>query len=1266
MAFQLLIVEDSPTQALKLEILLKENRYLTHVAKNGQQGIDLARSKKPDLIISDVTMPVMDGFEMCRQIKYDDEIQHIPVLLLTDLHNPEDIINGLNANADAYVTKPYKESFLLSKVSFLLSDSYLSEKIKNTAVAPPLEIMFSGKKYTITANRNQVLNLLMSTYENSLLQNVDLKNKQMELNLLNEELKRNNSALTSSEERFRSLILTIPDIVYRIDSNGYFTFINNAIRRLGYEKEDLIGKHFSEIIFPADIDSVSREKVLAKIPKNVRRPPPKLFDERRSGTRITTGLEVRLRSKSGELSDRGEIESLSDDFTVVEVNSAGVTGINVHSEEKEYVGTVGVIRDISERKKAEEALERERLFLQTVVDSVPLPVFFKTVQGEYQLTNIAFCDFFEKTESEIIGYGVFDFLPSIVAESFHFKEQLFLSSDDHRQIYETEISIPGQSIKNVICHTAKFFSTGESLQGLIGVIVDVTSQKKIEFELQKSRIAAEQLAKRADEANRLKSDFLANMSHEIRTPMNAIIGLNALALKTSLTNRQKDYLVKIDQSAQSLLGILNDILDFSKIEAHKLDLESVNFNLFDVLDNLTNMFCMKQDEKQIELIFSIDRDVPSQLIGDSLRLGQILINLVNNAIKFTNKGEIIISISVDKLSAKQTKLSFSVQDTGIGMTEEQVNRLFQPFSQADTSTTRKYGGTGLGLTISRRLVEMMDGKINVSSIHEKGSTFSFTAKFQLGADTGYINQLPEILKNKYVLVIDNNETCRNVLFYLLTNANMKVDLFSHENEFFEWFENKKADNTLPHIDLILIDYQMSEKNGLELVHILKKQYSEDEIPIILMETIYGREETIQEVSNKTINDIIVKPFSPPALYNSIINLFSPDNPDKESAPGTEDKKDISRSDLRGANILLVEDNLINQQVASEILSQEGIKVKIVDNGKKAVQEIKNKIKDSSSLYDAVLMDIQMPEMDGYEATRTINALYADDDSKCRPFPIIAMTAHAMSGDRDRCIQAGMDDYITKPIQPEQMFKVLSRWINQDKIVTCTQDFTKQESEPVDPMESALKHLIHLDLQDGVNRLGGRLKLYNSILQEFCTTHKQYSKRIDDAIQSESFIHVYEMAHTIKGVAGNLSAYALLEIASKIESFANKKDKQSCQNQISALEKAFEDVFDDARTLNQILKSSEKNFIPKKINKSPLVKLDKQTIQAELRKLRQCLIDNDMSAAIVYQRVSDLLEGQSIEKELENLSHSIERLDFTGAISFLHDIAKKFSINLELQ
>ena len=1252
MSFQILIVEDSPTQALKLELLLTENRYLTHVAKNGQEGICLAIEKNPDLIISDVTMPVMNGFTMCRHIKNDPAIKHIPVLLLTDLHDPEDIINGLNAKADAYVTKPFKESFLLTKVEFLLSNQHLTENYSDEYTEKPLTINFFGKAHTITAGRNQVLNLLMSTYENSLLQNTELKEKQLKLNVLNEELKKNNSALAASEDRFRSLVLTIPDIVYRIDANGYFTFINNAIRRLGYEKEDLIGKHFSEILCPEDIDDVSREKVLSKIPKNVNRPPPKLFDERRSGSRITTGLEVRLKSKSGEKISPGEIESITDDFIVVEVNSAGISGIHAQSEEKEYIGTVGVIRDISERKKAAEAIERERIFLQTVVDSVPLPVFFKTIHDEYQLTNTAFSNFVNKKASDIIGYGLFDFLPAEVAEVIHFKEQLFLSSDDTKQVYEMEIRMPGQALKNVVCHIAKFFNTDNSLQGLIGVIVDITSQKQIEFELQKSRMAAEQLARRADEANRLKSDFLANMSHEIRTPMNAIIGLNSLALKTRLTERQKDYLVKIDQSARSLLGILNDILDFSKIEAHKLDLESVPFDLFDVLENLSNMFCMKQDEKQIEIIFSVDQDVPNHLIGDPLRLGQILINLLSNAIKFTDKGDIIISISVLKKMTDTVRLSFSVQDAGIGMTDEQIKRLFQPFTQANSSTTRRYGGTGLGLTICKRLVEMMDGNIMASSQYGESSTFSFNCLFKLDTHTNQSLINPINLNGKKAIIIDDNNTSRNIIYYMLTHKNMSVDLFSCEKDYLTWLDINRNSQ----IDLFLIDYDMPDTNGLRISRQIKASFDTNCPPIILMDTIYGRDTVLDDMAQAIIKGVIVKPIPPSIMYQAINKVLHPQICilDDRGKMRTDEKE--TTIEFKGETILLVEDNIINQQIAYEILTQEGLHVTIADNGCNALEMIKKRKDENSVMFDAVLMDIQMPEMDGYETTRAINRLYENTN---RAFPIIAMTAHAMSGDKERCLQAGMDDYIAKPIQPKQMFHVLSQWLGKSSANENTPPPVKKSEYHGNPMEMAIAQLKYVSIEEGTERLGGRLKLFNKILQEFCLSHKEYPNDINEAIQSGAFRKIHNMSHTIKGVAANLSAHDLSEAARKLETYALKHDKQSCMVQLPILEQAFNNLVSDAQLLKQILKNAENyDTIQKKREYKDITEL-----KDELQHLYDCLNNHDMIATTLFENINQRVGNKLIALEMNNLSLAIDKLDFDDAKTLLYRMANNLNIQL---
>jgi signal transduction histidine kinase/CheY-like chemotaxis protein len=519
----------------------------------------------------------------------------------------------------------------------------------------------------------------------------------------------------------------------------------------------------------------------------------------------------------------------------------------------------------------------------------------------------------------------------------------------------------------------------------------------------------------AEDATKAKSDFLANMSHEIRTPMNAIIGMAHLALKTDLTAKQHDYLKKVDISAKSLLGIINDILDFSKIEAGKLNMESVDFQLEDTLDNISTLVGIKTQEKGLELLFKTDPSVPTALVGDPLRLGQILINLSNNAVKFTDTGEIVVSTELVKKDGDQATLKFSVQDTGIGMTAEQAAKLFQPFMQADSSTTRKYGGTGLGLTISKRLAEMMDGKIWVESEPGRGSTFSFTANLGLGKEKAKKRFKPtKDLRGMKVLVVDDNATSRGIFQEMLESFSFEVSLAASGEEGITELESASKDKPF---DLVIMDWKMPGMDGIEASKRIKAHGGLSKIPAIVMVTAYGREEVMQQTEEVGLEGFLLKPVSPSMLFDSIMQAFGKAVPEISRVAQRKEQEAGAFGNIQGARVLIVEDNEINQQVAREILEGAGLNVALANDGQEAVNAVKE------NNYDAVLMDIQMPVIDGYTATREIRK-----DERFKELPIIAMTAHAMAGDEDKSLQAGMNGHVTKPIDPDQLFSALQKWI----------------------------------------------------------------------------------------------------------------------------------------------------------------------------------------------------------------------------------------------
>ena len=540
---------------------------------------------------------------------------------------------------------------------------------------------------------------------------------------------------------------------------------------------------------------------------------------------------------------------------------------------------------------------------------------------------------------------------------------------------------------------------------VVGSWSDIDSRKAAERAIQAAQAELEK-------ANDAKSAFLANMSHEIRTPMNAVLGLSHLALKTDPSPRQRDYLIKIRNSGQHLLGIINEILDFSKIEAGKLTVENIEFDLDKVLENVSNLISEKASEKGLELVFDIEPSVvSSRLRGDPLRLGQILINFCNNAVKFTEAGEIVIRAQVLDVLEDSQVVKFSVCDTGIGMTDAQMERLFQAFEQADTSTTRKYGGTGLGLAISKRLAELMDGNVGVTSELGKGSTFWFTARLGKGAAAPRPNLLRSDLRGRRVLIIDDNSPARAVLSNMLTNMTFSADEAASGEEGIEMV--RQAVKRGEPYEIVFVDWQMPSLDGIETSKRILALPDLAISPHLVMVTAYGREDVLKQAEKNGLENVLIKPVTSSTLFDTIVGVLRADQETNglvEVAPSFE----IART--RGTRVLLVEDNEINQEVAIGLLEDAAIHVDLAENGEIAVRMSRQ------NDYDVVLMDMQMPVMDGIEATREIRS-----DPRLRNLPIIAMTANAMATDREKCLDAGMNDHIGKPIDPDQLFSVLLRW-----------------------------------------------------------------------------------------------------------------------------------------------------------------------------------------------------------------------------------------------
>ena len=923
----------------------------------------------------------------------------------------------------------------------------------------------------------------------------ELNNTEIRLSLLDiNEQETVRAAMLQNQQQYQTLVENIQGAVFRckyidlMNNNFTVSYISPNFEHItGYPVEDFVGdnpvRRFIQLAVGDDGEI--------------------FFDTVREAA-TTEGkvvAEMRIINKTGEL-------------RYVQIMAQFELGDNL--EEGNFDGTVF---DITEQKLAENRLLDSEEKLEVAATSAQMGMWDFYPDENRVVVNRMYC--------KMLGYDRLEMCANdgkwapLINGSDTFAS--LVHPDDESEIFgvkSDEVNSKNQVIRQEFRMRRKdggydwILSIGQTYQyhrdgspeRISGVHINVNQSKELQREL------AEAIAE-ADNANQAKGDFLANMSHEIRTPMNAIIGMSHLALETDLSRQQRNYIEKTNLSAQSLLGIINDILDFSKIEAGKLDIENIDLSIDDLLNNVSNLIGIKVAEKGLELLFDIDDNIPRNLLGDPLRVGQVLINLANNAVKFTETGNIIISAKLNVLTTDYAQIIFSVADSGIGMTPEQQSRLFNAFSQADASTTRKYGGTGLGLAICKNLAELMNAEITLHSEPDVGSTFNLNIPFDLSPISSVsIRELDtSYLAGKSVLLVDDNQAAREIMSNLLINVGMKVKALDSGEAAIAYLDSGGQ------VDVAIVDWQMPEVSGIDVARFIGNLPVKVK-PKLIMITAYGKEDLLMNAVDVHFDSILTKPQTQSSLVKALSYVMS-DAEYHSAQQDTDSELSKALIKLAGANILIAEDNDLNQELIQELLNNKHIQTTIAANGLQALESL------ADQSFDGVLMDCQMPVMDGYTATKKLREIPENN-----LLPVLAMTANAMAGDREKALDAGMNDHIPKPIDVEAMFITMAKWITPANPA----DITLSDNSTSTQVDPSFANLQHINSAQGLMRTQGDVSLYLKLLAKFVTGQKGFVGAFSKAIAVKDEQLASRLVHTLKGVAGSIGAEKLAQLATQLE------------------------------------------------------------------------------------------------------------------------------------
>ncbi len=902
--------------------------------------------------------------------------------------------------------------------------------------------------------------------------------------------------------------------------------------------------------------------------------------------------------------------------------------------------------DITDRKRNEAELRASEQRFRQLLDSSGEGIYGTDMNGLCTFINLAAAEMMGGPAEAFLGRNMHDLIHHSRTDGSPYPVQECRIYQAFRAGVRCRVSDEvfwrRDGTPTPVEYTSHPLWAGQEIRGAVVTFTDITDRKRNEEAIRTAR-------EKAEEATRAKSVFLANMSHEIRTPMNAVINLTALALETDLNPRQRQYLHTVHSSARGLLALINDILDLSKIEAEKLEVEAAPFRLRGVLEEVTETFRAKVAEKHVELIVHVLPDVPDGLVGDSLRLRQVLTNLIGNAFKFTDKGEVAVTVRAaedggqgtdraegGEASSSSVVLVFAVRDTGIGIPKEHQDRLFQAFTQADSSTSRKYGGTGLGLAISRRLAKLMAGELTFESEPGRGTTFFFTARLGVQAHQERpAPTVPEGLRDRRALVVEDTASSRELLEAFFGRFAIPCVSVDSAEEALEMLRRRNGPGAKDPFGLVLLDWMLPGMNGLDAAARIRGDEQTRRLPIILMSAYAGKEEEAR-CSEVGVNVFLPKPITPSSLYNAIVEAEG-----LRAAPAQEQASAGAEAEFAGARVLLAEDNETNQFVALELLGRLGIELEIAGNGREAVEMVRGKP------YAAVLMDMQMPEMDGLEATRRIRGEPAFHD-----LPIIAMTANAMKADADACLAAGMNDFVSKPIDRGALVKALRRWLprrqESGSVLAASggrpppDERQKQGTDAPRSPPARTPTLEGIDVDGTVRRLGIPFETLRPMFLRFADGQRNTLEELQAAASAGDCAATRRHAHALAGAAGNLGADQLREAAKALE-LAAKDGLPNLSDLLREVELRADVVF---RSIDALRPRPNADGGPGVPAAAPI---DPARLRAPLNRLRTALADCDLSGcAEALREIARPDLPDELRSKVARLQELIDGYDFDEA------------------